>query len=688
MLYFYAHIQKIILLSKLLRKIVGGKESYLSSIIAAHTKTRKNEKRKCMFSFKLLCKSILVYNEENEKGVSQMINYYTTKEIAELWGINERQVADYCRTGEIQNAHKKSGRWLIPVDAINPHDYPQEIIPIPQDIHPIGKLPLPIGDADFCSVVEHCYYVDKTLLIKDILDEGAKVSLFTRPRRFGKTLNMDMLRVFFEISDRDTSIYFKDKAIWECGENYCKHQGKYPVIYLSFKDICFDTWEGIVQGIKELLIEEFERHAVVVENELCTNSQKKYFYDLVEERNPKIHLQRALKVLSKMLFTHYKEKVIIIIDEYDVPIQQGRTYNFYNDIVTLMRGLLSGGLKDNSCLAYGFLTGILRVAKESIFSGLNNLKVNSVLTQRYSQYFGFTQDEVKEMLAYYGYKDKYDELQEWYDGYKFGTTEIFNPWSVIGYLNEQCNPHRYWVSTSKNDIIGEVLGYSSKEVYDSLASLLTGKTVESTIDIAVTYEQLENNPAAVHSLLLVAGYLKTVRKLSMERGDGEYELALPNKEIKMVYADEILSKYGGMHSTIGKYLVNHDDKGLEYTLNEFVLKYCSVYDVAQETFYHGILLGLIVQMDGKYIISSNLESGYGRFDLEMLPINKFNPGIILEVKYKKDATTEALEESAKNAYKQIQDRRYDTNMHKHGVKTVYKFGISFSGKHVKVYTEK
>jgi hypothetical protein len=296
--------------------------------------------------------------------------------------------------------------------------------------------------------------VDKTLMIKEFLDERPQVALFTRPRRFGKTLNMDMLRTFFEKTNEDTSVYFRDKAIWKQGEKYQAYQGKYPVIFLSFKDVKCETWQETLQKLAEIIGSEFARHTELLTTEACNDVDKASFRRVMERAASDVELSGALLTLTRMLHEHHKIAPVIIIDEYDTPIQQGHTRDFYDQVILFMRNLFSGGLKDNSHVTFGFLTGILRVAKESIFSGLNNLSVYSIMDDSFSEYFGFTHDEVKQMAAYYGAGGNYSELCEWYDGYRFGESDIFNPWSVINYFQRKCKLQAYWVSTSSNDVIG------------------------------------------------------------------------------------------------------------------------------------------------------------------------------------------------------------------------------------------
>lgn len=554
------------------------------------------------------------------------------------------------------------------------------------------KLPLPIGISDYRKASKEYYYVDKTLLIRDFIDERPQVSLFTRPRRFGKTLNMDMLRVFFEKTDQDTAEYFRDRKIWSCGKEYQEYQGKYPVIYVTFKDVKSETWEGAYDLIFKILRNEVERHSELLDSDKISVYEKEYLKNILKGEANENDMALLFLNLSRMLHAHYEEAPVIIIDEYDTPIQQGHIRGYYDKVIDFMRTLFSGGLKDNPHLSYGFLTGILRVAKESIFSGLNNLKINSILDNRYSEYFGFTTEEVKEMADYYGVPEKYEEICEWYDGYRFGKTEIFNPWSVIGYFNNECVPKAFWQSTGSNDIIKEVLTHANVETYEKLEALMQGKSFITRIDTDVIYPQIQKNPSSIYSFLLVAGYLKAVSKDQTFGGDYICEVALPNKEISYVYSKEILSQFEDIIPVsaaiaIQEALYIMDIPTLQKRLENFLLRTISFHDAANETFYHGLVLGFCAMLDNKYHITSNREAGEGRFDIQMLPLDKRLPGILVELKAGKKYTDEMLDELAKNALEQIKKRIYPSEMESLGVEKVLKYGIAFSGKRVRIKAE-
>jgi len=607
----------------------------------------------------------------------------TAKEAADLWGISERQVTKYCNDGRILEAKKSNGTWMIPAGTEKPADRRRKT-----EKNNFRKLPLPIGISDYCSASTEYYYVDKTLLIRDFLDERAKVSLFTRPRRFGKTLNMDMLRTFFEKTDEDTSVYFKGKNIWKCGKRYRDYQGKYPVIFITLKDVKCDTWEETYDLIFTLLQNEFKRHIELLDSNQIDIYEKEYFTKFLAGESSENDVMMALQSLSQMLDEHYGIAPMIIIDEYDTPIQQGHIRGFYDRVVGFMRNLFSGGLKDNPHLSFGFLTGILRVAKESIFSGLNNLKINSVLDNRYSEYFGFTSDEVRNMAAYYQAEDKYDEIHDWYNGYQFGKTEIFNPWSVINYFGNECHPKAFWQSTGSNDVINEILTLSDSEITDNLRRLLHGESIKTMIDTSVIYPQIHNNPASIYSFLLMAGYLKPVGERILIGSSDFYAVAIPNREITGVYRSEILGKLENIipqstASAIQLAVYSNDAQALQENLRKLLLQSASFFDTVGENFYHGLMLGLCAAME-QYQVISNRESGEGRYDICLRPKTSCLPGVLIELKAGKKCSEERLKELAQAALQQIEVKEYDSELVMNGVQTIFKYGVAFSGKAVEV----
>ncbi len=616
-----------------------------------------------------------------------MIKMISVKEAARQWNITERRVAELCRSGRIEGTVRQGRSWQIPADALKPADKR-----IRSGYYRKNKksscLPLPIGVSDFRLAQAEYYYVDKTMLIKDFIDERPMVTLFTRPRRFGKTLNMDMLRTFFEKTEQDTSVYFQDKKIWACGQKYRAYQGKYPVIFLTFKDVKFNTWEETFSAVRDIFAKETQRHEELRTSDRCDEYDERKYARLAEGNVTEVELSSALADLSAMLHKHHGTAPVIIIDEYDTPIQQGYMKGYYEEIILFMRNLFSGGFKDNKHLAFGFLTGILRVAKESIFSGMNNLSINSVLDHKYSAYFGFTPDEVREMAAYYGASDKYDEICEWYDGYRFGKTEIFNPWSVVNYFSNECEPRAFWVSTGSNDVIGEVLAEADEEIYHRLASLVNGETITTYIDTGVIYPQIKKNPSTIYSFLLVTGYLKAVKTTLSFNGDFMCEISLPNREIALVYHKEILQKFETMipQSTaiaVQEAIFSGDNRKLKTQIQTLLMESVSLFDTAGENFYHGFMLGLCALLGG-FFVTSNREPGEGRYDIQLKPVKKGLPGIIIELKAEKNGTEESLKRLSETALKQIQDKQYDTELRTAGVEAIYKYGVAFCGKRVEI----
>lgn len=612
------------------------------------------------------------------------------KEKALEWKLTPRAVNEMCKKGKIDGAVKEKGIWMIPKEATKPIDGRTK-----KGKNSSMVKPLPIGITDYIRAQSEYYYVDKTLFIKEFLDQKPLISLFTRPRRFGKTLNMDMIRVFFEKTDEDTSKYFVDKKIWKCGKKYQEHQGKYPVIFLTFKDVKFNSWEDTIGKIKELIQEEYGRHIELETSTKLGQYEKDYFHRVLNSSLSIVELSSSLERLSKMLASHYGTAPIIIIDEYDAPIQEGYSKDFYDEIVSFMRNLFSGAFKDNKNLSFGFLTGILRIAQESIFSGLNNLSVYSVLDEEFDRFFGFTIEEIRDMLLYYGISEKENELKEWYDGYLFGTKEIFNPWSVINYIQRKCVPQAYWVNTSSNEVLTDVLSVATDDTKEKLYALLRNEKVIARINQNLVYRLLTEDPANIFSLLLVTGYLKTTKKELQIDGTYLCEVAIPNREISTVYKNEILShlfKTGQISRStsdkIAESLYLCDEKKLLNALSEYLDKSISFYDGGAEGFYHGLMLGLISLMDNEYKIKSNRESGDGRYDISLFPRERKYPGIIMELKWQREIDEKQLDVLADKALSQIISSRYDTELKEDGVDSIIMFGIAFSGKEVKVKTNR
>ena len=605
------------------------------------------------------------------------------QEAAAQWNVSPRRIQQMCKEGKIPGARKEGRSWLIPAET--PIHVKSRTAERPQ------LLPLPVGISGYIEAATRYYYIDKTLLIRDFIDALPKVSLFTRPRRFGKTLNMDMLRVFFERTSTDTSVYFKDKAIWDCGDYYRSFQGRYPVIYLSFKDVKYPTWKNALKDIAENIRSEYARHSDLSDSSSCNAVEKQTYQMIINGQADEVTLSRSLALLSAMLHKHYGMEAVIIIDEYDTPIQQGYASGYYDQVIAFIRNLFSGAFKDNSDLAYGFLTGILRVAKESIFSGMNNLKVNTIMDDRYSEYFGFTREEVARMLAYYGREDKMAEVCEWYDGYQFGKTEIFNPWSVINYVDDNCYPKAFWQSTGSNEIIGDIIAAATPEITENLRLLMQGESIVTYVDTGVIYPEVRKNPSSIYSFLLVAGYLRCTDIIQQNDGNFMCRVAIPNKEIVFVYAKEIIAKLTpergeSTAAAIQQAIFERNTASLQKSIESYLLETISVFDAGSEAFYQGLMIGLCAILNNRYRVRSNRESGLGRFDIQLYPLDSTLPGFIFELKASKKSA-ESLDELASDALSQIDEMKYATEMRADGIDDIIKVGIAFRGKEMRVRTE-
>ena len=609
-------------------------------------------------------------------------DYISTGEAADILRLSVRRVVGLCGKMAFEGAVRKGRSWQIPRSSVL--NYRRTNL---QEDSRENILSCAVGNTSYIDVVKNSYYVDKTLLIRDLIDDNVPVMLFTRPRRFGKTLALDMLKVFFEKSGEDTSVYFKNRKIWSCGEKYRMLQGAFPVISISFKDAKFADWKSTFEALKSIIRDEYMRHEELFMSKSLNPVEIDYLSAMQSDSLSEVEYSRALLNLERMLEKHHKSKVIILIDEYDTPIQQGHSQGFYNEVIAFMRNFMSGGLKDNPSLKFGILSGILRVSKENLFSGLNNPVVNSVLDEKYSEYFGFTEDEVIEMAGYYGQTEKLHELREWYDGYRFGNTGIYNPWSVANYFYNDCKAAPYWTNTSDNEIIREVMDSLNPDIAEELFALLQGQTVEASLNLDVIYPQITDGTDTIFSFLLLAGYLRPESR-AVETEVGTFiKLALPNKEIRRVYNTEILRWLkgaidGNVMTNLEKSIYTNDVKQLKESLRRYMLNCISSFDYAVEGFYHGMMLGLVAGMSSQYHIRSNRESGEGRFDLMLEPKNRSMPGIIMEFKSEKDA--DLLAERAKEAMQQIDDRHYTAELNARGLSGIIKYGIAFSGKKVEI----
>ena len=614
--------------------------------------------------------------------------YISATNAANILQITSRRVTGLCREGKLEGAIQDGRNWKIPEAAVLKY---AEAAGIHKTVDLRSaeetRLPCAVGNTSFVEIASECYYVDKTLLIRDLVDDHNMVTLFTRPRRFGKTLAINMLKTFFEKTEEDTSQYFANRKIWQCGEKYRAMQGKYPVIMLTFKDVKYESFEESMEAIRLVLKDEYKRHGELRDSTALGPDDKAYLDRMEKGTLSDVEYSRSLLNLTRMLSTHYGSRTIILIDEYDTPIQQGYSKGFYQEIISFMRNFLSGGLKDNENLAFGVLTGIMRVSKENLFSGLNNPTVNTVLDEKYSDYFGFTEEEVREMAAYYDREDCMEEIRSWYDGYRFGKTEIYNPWSVTNYFANGGAPRAFWANTSDNEIIREIMQDLTPEVAEELTRVLQGEEIHASLNMEVIYPRLADGADTVFSFLLLAGYL-TPASDPEETEIGTFaSLRIPNMEIRRVYNTEILAfmkakTAGSVITEIERAIYLGDGKRLAKSLGNYMTSCISYFDGSAEGFYHGMMVGLVASLSSRYYIRSNRESGEGRFDLTLEPKEKGLPGIIMEFKAVSGSDKTGLEELADAALRQIEDQNYVQEMEDRGIQSIIKYGIAFSGKNV------
>lgn len=545
---------------------------------------------------------------------------------------------------------------------------------------------MPIGVDDFKELRENYYFIDKTDFIRQLIDDHSKVTFITRPRRFGKTLTMSMLEYFFSIDKKEESKnLFHGLAIEAAGSSYMKHRGIYPVIFISLKDGQSTSWEQMLNFFSLFLRRLYLQYAYLIKADRLDACMKEDYYRIVNRQADQTEMAFALTRLMEMMQAYYGQPVILLLDEYDAPIQYAWDQGYYDQCIGFMRQFLSSALKTNRALDFAVLTGVLRVAKESIFSGLNNLSVCSVLSRKYSNILGFTPAETVAMAEDLGVEKKLPELRQWYDGYRFGTDDIYNPWSVINYMDNECTPMPYWVHTSGNYILKQLLSHADCLRIKELQGLLDGKTVTVSLNETVMYDQIEKDASALYTLLLTTGYL-TIESASPTTYN-RYSLRIPNEEIKQVYSQEILNTVAvgadrNTFDTLFDALFSGQEKDFEDRLQQILLRFASTYDTAnKESFYHGFMLGIsALFLDKQYIIESNRESGYGRFDIAIFPKDTQKAGVILE--FKAADRTESLEEQADESLRQIQDRQYEVEFAKREIVSVWKYGIAFCGKQV------
>ena len=545
------------------------------------------------------------------------------------------------------------------------------------------KKAVPVGIEDFERIInEDYYYVDKTLLIEELLINRAPVTLFTRPRRFGKTLNMSMLKYFFDVKNKEENKkLFENLKIYN--SEYMSEQGKYPVIFISLKDLKGNTWEECLKRLKLFIFDLYAEFEYI--REKMNEWDKRKFEKVLYEKEDADYIM-SLKFLSDSLYKYYGEKVIILIDEYDAPIINAFDKGYYNEAINFFQTFYSSALKTNNSLKYGVLTGITRIIKEGIFSGLNNLYVNTILSKDYSEYFGLLENEVVEMLEYFDMKYKIEEVREWYNGYIFGESKVYNPWSIVNYVREK-EIKAYWANVSGNTLLENMLDHAGESVYDDLKRFTDGESIEKYISDGTTIKSLLSNDDEIWQLLLYSGYLTKAKNQEKESDSNIYNLKIPNKEIRKYFGNMFLNRFFGTEvktNILIKALENGDIKKFEKTLGEIMINMLSHFDLDKEMekIYQVFMIGLVGFLMGKYEIISNDESGYGRYDLAMIPIKSNEKAYLMEFKISK--TKKGMEERAQKALKQIDEKKYDTKLKARGIKNILKIGVAFYGKEVKV----
>ena len=551
----------------------------------------------------------------------------------------------------------------------------------------MNKMAVPVGVENFERIIKDgYYYVDKSLLIEKILENRTPVTLFTRPRRFGKTLNMSMIKYFFDVKNKD-----ENKTLFEnlkiSDSKYMSEQGKYPVIFISLKDLKADTWEMCRLEIKKVISKLYREFQYITEK---MDEDDKEIYNSIKNRKNDIDLNTSLELLSDFLCEYYGKKVIVLIDEYDSPIINAFDKGYYNEAIEFFQVFYSSALKTNDSLKYGILTGITRIIKEGIFSGLNNLYVNTVLSKNYAEYFGLLESEVIEMLDYFNMKYKIEEVRSWYNGYLFGNKQIYNPWSIVNYLREK-EIKSYWANVSGNTLLENMLDNAGESVYADLKKFTDGESVEKYISDGTTIKSLLNSNDEIWQLFLYSGYLtKAEKQAERTESKNTYNLKIPNREIRSYFGDLFLNRFFGTEvktNTLIKALENGDIRKFEKTLSEIMINMLSHFDLdsEMEKIYQVFMIGLVGFLMGRYEIISNNESGYGRYDLAIIPIKSNDKAYLMEFKISK--TEKGMRAKAEEALKQIDKKKYDTRLKARGIKNILKIGIAFYGKSVKVVSK-
>ena len=552
------------------------------------------------------------------------------------------------------------------------------------------KKKMPVGVTDFAKLIRQGYYfVDKTGFIRDFWDNHADVTLITRPSRFGKTLTLSMLKYFFTCENAaENRLLFADKIISAAGESYMREQGTKYVVGLTLKDVYEEDYERCLQALANVVSEMYLKFSYLLDSPNLADSEKAYYTAALERKLDQVDLKISLRRLLKFINSHHHRLPILLIDEYDTPIIAAWERGYYQPCINFMRTFLGTALKDNEYLDFAVLTGVTKVSKESIFSGLNNMDVCGVLSASYDDAFGFTPEEAAKILTDCGFSQKLPELKKWYDGYVFGNNEIYNPWSVVKFIKEGCKFEPFWINTSGNSILREMLENVSRTIGEELGTLVQGGTVEIPENGNLVFDDLRFSRDALYTMLLNTGYLKAAKVTRKYDDLGVIELKIPNKEVLFAYKSEILRHISPHNGELAVRNMLHamlegDNEKFTERLSDIILDFVSFHDAAQsESFYHGLLLGFSVLLEGAYKVMSNRESGLGRFDIALAPKNNDNPAVILEIKFTRDESR--LEKLAITARQQIEEKAYATELMRCGARKIWKYGIAICGKKIVV----
>ena len=621
-----------------------------------------------------------------------MIPTMNIKRAAQIWSLSERRVNELCKTGRIEGAYKEEGRWVIPANARKPVDERYKVS-APPALSTMKNRPIPIGVTKFRKVSEEYYYVDKTLMIKEILDEKAVVSLYTRPRAFGKTLNLDMIRTFFELSDEDNTKYFRNRKIWAEGDEYKAYMGKYPVIYLDFRSVRFEDWFTAYEKISKLIIDEYDRHRVLMESEKCSQMDRVYFTKILTGRYNTSELKSSLYMLSRMLYEYYDEEAVVIIDEYDTPVYYAHKYGYSDEMTDFFRAFYYEGFQENRNLRFAFMAGILNLSNQGIFDGISNIKINTVLDKKYGDCFGFTWKEVEEITDHFGAEVKEQEIKNWYSIYQFGDAEVYNPWSIMNYFNENCRPLPFWEMTGNNDVINTFLDKADLSMLEQLEIMMQSKTIGVRIDITSIDPDNDEDPSALYSYMIANGYFKAVKAEMQFDGDYMCEITIPNREISFMFGKKILVQFEPIipkatAMSVREAIYRADTEALRRHIYNLIVQTIEFNSPdSDRIFYHGLVLGLCSMLGNRYHVITAGDSETGSFSIEMMPLEARLPGILIQTKRVQDGGADQLEALARFACKQITNRQYETETKMRYISQAIKYGVAYSGTAIKIILE-